>query len=126
MIGMKTLDVVALFLKVSDEILLCKRKKAGKVETHETLENALIREIQEELSLTLKEIEIYKLGVLHFIENNRNIHFHVYGYNLEKKPIIALNSEHTGYIWCNHHNIKVSVMPRFPQAFSLYQQYHLL
>lgn len=64
---MKTIEVVAAVIKDGDKILSCQRGygefkdgwefPGGKVEPEETEEQAIVREIQEELSVTIGNLE---------------------------------------------------------------------
>jgi ADP-ribose pyrophosphatase YjhB (NUDIX family) len=128
---MKSLDVVALFLEVNKNVLLCKRSKeklysipGGKVESHESLERALMREIKEEIGLELCESRLFAMGKLTIYDHDPVYDFHLYSYTLDKKPQIKLNNEHTDYLWCNPNNIKVDLMPRFDQALNIYRNHH--
>ena len=87
---MKKIETTLLILKRENDILLAMKKEGfgvgkyngvgGKVKENETIEDAMIRESQEEISVTPTEYE--KVGIMDFIEYYKgekvNLKFHLY------------------------------------------------
>ncbi len=74
-------EVTAAIIKKQDKFLICQRSKddelpmlwefpGGKLEEGETLEQCIMREIMEELSIEIKVIDIYDKTIYQFNENN--------------------------------------------------------
>ena len=77
-------EVTAAIIRKGDKILICQRGKddelpmlwefpGGKLEADETLEQCIIREIMEELSLEIEVIDIYAKTIYRF--NQKEIYF---------------------------------------------------
>lgn len=96
---MNKLETTLCILKKDNEILLAMKKRGfgegkyngvgGKIENNETPEQAMIRETQEEISVT--PIKYEKVGVIEFDEiykgNKQNLVFHLYMvYEWEGEP----------------------------------------
>lgn len=80
-------EVTAAIIRDGDKILICQRSgddefamlwefPGGKRENGETLEECIIREIQEELELEIKVLKVFTTSVYYF--NGNEIHFTVY------------------------------------------------
>ncbi len=109
---MQAIEVVALALKrkTDQKYLLARRGPGqsgsgewefpgGKVEASETQQEALVREILEELSLTI-EAQNLKFISDH-IENypQKTVHIYLWGYVVEQDVAISL-TEHDAIKWC--------------------------
>lgn len=77
-------EVTAAIIREGDKILICQRGKddelpmlwefpGGKLEAGETLEQCIVREIMEELSLEIKVIDVFAKTIYRF--NQKEIHF---------------------------------------------------
>lgn len=87
---MKKMETTLLLLRRENQILLAKKKRGfgtgkyngvgGKIEPGETIEQAMIRECEEEIFVT--PIEYEKMGTIEFIEfmkgEKTNVIFHLY------------------------------------------------
>lgn len=87
---MKSLDLTLLYLRKNDQILLAMKKRGfgkdmwngvgGKIENNESIEQALLRECQEEIGAVPSEYE--KVGYLIFNEHHEGarklMHLHIY------------------------------------------------
>lgn len=69
----------------------------GKIETNETIIDALNREILEELSGTIKGIELHP--VERFVSPNKKFIYHTFLTTVEEEFVPILNDEHRGYCW---------------------------
>lgn len=111
--------VVSCFLEHNGEVLLLKRAKkdsqyglwgipGGKQHDNESLEEALLREIKEEISLELvnDHIEILCKTQMKNICDGEYF-LHIYYAKLLKRPQITLNqSEHSEFAWTRIENFK--------------------
>lgn len=110
---MKSIEVVASVIVKDNKILCCKRGPGrdlegyyefpgGKIEVNETKEEALIREIKEELNI---DIIINKyLTTINHEYNTFNLTMHVYICSLiNENPILIV---HTESMWCNKDKLK--------------------
>jgi 8-oxo-dGTP diphosphatase len=81
-------EVTAAIIKQNDKYLICQRASdddcpllwefpGGKLEVCETLEQCIIREIKEELNLTIKVISVYEKTVYHI--KGKEIQFTFFG-----------------------------------------------
>lgn len=87
---MKTKETTLLIIKKGHKILLARKKRGfglgkwngigGKIESNETPEEAMIRETEEEIFTT--PIEFKKIGIMHFIEYDKeeqiSVNMHLY------------------------------------------------
>lgn len=105
-------SVVTCFIEYKGKVLLLKRAKkdmqfglwgipGGKVEVKEKPQDALVRELQEELSLltTPARLELMKTSPM---QNECDGHYLLYLYylSLDTDPVIKLNPlEHSSYKW---------------------------
>ena len=105
---MKKIEVVAGIIFYKDRILCCQRKTnkypylsekwefpGGKLEEGETREKALIREINEELEMEIKDLK-FALTVVHQYEDFQ-LTMHTYFAN-SQKPKMKLN-DHKDTVW---------------------------
>lgn len=105
---MKKVEVVAGIILYKDRILCCQRKTnkyhylsekwefpGGKIEESETREKALIREIDEELEMEIKDLK-FALTVVHQYEDFQ-LTMHTY-FAYSQKPKMKLN-DHKDAVW---------------------------
>jgi 8-oxo-dGTP pyrophosphatase MutT (NUDIX family) len=105
----KQFDVVSCLIEWSGRFLFLQRHPkdifgtlwgipTGKRKTHESLNNALRREVFEETGLTIHSFEfVHTFYVSH---SNLTFEYHLYHSGWKEKPEIRLNSnEHTQYQW---------------------------
>jgi len=105
---MKKIEVVAGIIFYKDRILCCQRKTnkypylsekwefpGGKLEEGETREKALIREIDEELEMEIKDLK-FALTVVHQYEDF-HLTMHTY-FAYSQKPKMKLN-DHKDAVW---------------------------
>lgn len=108
---MKPTDVVAAIIKKDNLYLIAQRNRdkymglkwefpGGKVEPNETLQEALLREIYEELNVNINIHE--KLAEERYKDNEINISLHYFLCTI-KDGVINLN-EHEGMAWVNKEN----------------------
>ena len=110
---MKSIEVVAAVIVKENKVLCCKRGPGrdlegyyefpgGKIEINETKEEALIREIKEELNIDIS-IDSYITTIEH---DYSSFHLIMYVYRcIIINGDISLN-EHTDSIWCNVNELK--------------------
>ena len=110
---MKPINVVAAIIKKNNKYLITKRNRrkhlglkwefpGGKVERKETLKDALVREIQEELTITINVN--MKIGEENFKDEKINIIIHYYLCSI-KEGFLKLN-EHEEFLWVEKKNIQ--------------------
>ena len=108
---MKPTDVVAAIIKKDNLYLIAQRNRdkymglkwefpGGKVEPNETLQEALLREIYEELNVNINIHE--KLAEERYKDNEINISLHYFLCTI-KDGVINLN-EHEAMAWANKEN----------------------
>lgn len=71
----------------------------GKVNTGETVVEALIREIREETSLDMQGNKMIPLEL--FKSKDTRFEYHTFVCLVDEEFIPILNEEHKGYAWCN-------------------------
>ena len=99
------LPVMAAIIQRGDEVLLCQRKEGalagkwefpgGKIENGETPEECLVREIQEELGITIKVDEIFQAVHSHYEHGD----FLVVGYLATQVSGEITLRVHSGCAW---------------------------
>ena len=110
---MKSIEVVAAVIVKDNEVFCCKRGPGrdlegyyefpgGKIEINETKEEALIREIKEELNIDIS-IDSY-ITTIEYDYPSFYLIMHVYRCIIINGDI-SLN-EHTDSIWCNINELK--------------------
>ena len=70
----------------------------GKIEHNETSMQALIREIKEELDVTLEDYKIIPVDL--FTSENRKFRYNTFIVLVDEEFMPTLNDEHRGYCWC--------------------------
>ena len=72
----------------------------GSVETSETIPEALMRELQEEIGLDMSTARAELIGISEeYMDNGARYLQLNYRIALSKKPVIKLSSEHVAYDW---------------------------
>lgn len=69
----------------------------GKIDNNERMDEALFREIREELGGTIEDAELILLE--RFVSNNKRFVYHTYFISVEVEFVPILNEEHLGYAW---------------------------
>lgn len=104
-------DIVGCFLKYDGKFLLLHRHAhksqgntwglpAGKMESHETQTQAILREIQEETGLTISETSLQYCDSWYVRDGDFDIQWHVFSIVLDTQPMINIHSyEHSEYCW---------------------------
>jgi len=69
----------------------------GKIESDETVVQALVREIQEEIGVNYANGKFIPLET--FTADNRKFVYYTFLINVEEEFVPVLNSEHRGYCW---------------------------
>lgn len=70
----------------------------GKLNSNETVDQALHREIQEELGGIIKDANLILIKT--FVSRNKKFEYHTFLINVEEEFMPLLNDEHSGYAWC--------------------------
>jgi len=70
----------------------------GKIETGETVDQALAREIEEELGGIIRDSKLYPIE--QFISENKKFTYHTFLIPVDDEFVPELNHEHKGYAWC--------------------------
>ena len=104
-------EVVSCFLEVGDKFLLLHRQDfksegnkwgvpAGKVEPGESVEQALLREIQEEIGLELSRERVTYFDTVHVRYPEYDFVYHMFRAPFDREPEIMLNlGEHKDFRW---------------------------
>ena len=132
MIEKKVIDVVCGVIKINNQYLIAQRKDCdheyiwefpgGKVETNETKEEAIIRELKEELNIDC-QINTY-LGKV--IDQRSDKDIHVYAYLCEKNNGEITLNDHYQYQLVNHDELKnYQFEPCDHQIFDYIKKYDL-
>lgn len=106
-------EVAAAIIREQGKILICQRGKddelpmlwefpGGKLEEGETLEQCIVREIMEELSLEIKVISIYEKTIYRF--NQNEIHFTFFNVEITSGDIIL--NVHNDAKWISAEGMK--------------------
>jgi len=104
-------EVASCFLEVGDKFLLLHRQDAksegnkwgvpaGKVEKGESVEKALLREIQEEIGLDLSREQVGFFDTVYVRYPEYDFVYHMFRAPFDQEPEIALNfAEHKDFRW---------------------------
>lgn len=103
-------QVAACYLEINNQILLLQRAQgkleegrwgvpAGKLEPHETPENAAKRELFEETGITIKDEQMYHLNPFYIRKPKLDYIYHSFKIFLDQTPKVFLSSEHQSYKW---------------------------
>lgn len=110
---MKHVEVVcAIILNENNEVFICKRGPGkalegkwefpgGKIETNETYEDTIIREIKEELNSVVKPIQYIGVSNYNYIELDKPFSITMYGYICKLIEGNLELTEHTEKKWIN-------------------------
>ena len=111
---MKSIEVVAAAIYQDGKVLAAQRGygefkdgwefPGGKVEPGESLKNAIVREIQEEMEATIEVGE--KIGTVEYDYPNFHLKMHCFWATVKEGELKLL--EHDGAMWLDKDNIKVS------------------
>ena len=123
--GFKTgLQVAACYLKMDGKLLLLERSPlesqpftwgvpAGKIETDEKIEEAMLRELFEETGIQLSSRLLY-IKPLYISDNGKELVYHMFETVIKENPLIRLSEEHINYKWASLSEAKK--MPLMPGA----------
>ena len=115
---MKHIEVVcAVIINDNDEIFCCKRGPGrqlegywefpgGKVESHESHEETIIREIKEELSSTIEPIKYLGLSNHEYSDLEKPFSITMYAYECKLIDGELTLSEHTDKMWVGINNLE--------------------
>jgi 8-oxo-dGTP diphosphatase len=104
-------EVVSLFIEHKDKVLFLKNNEtkkhnpllwgipAGKIETAENKEKALLREIKEETGILLKKEQLEYDSTVYIKYPTHDFIYHMYKTELQKQETIILSKEHLKYKW---------------------------
>lgn len=81
----------------------------GKVDANETVRQALIREIQEELGGEIKDAQY--VNVDKYESKNKDFAYYTFLVKVEEEFVPVLNKEHKGYCWVNLNDLPKPVHP---------------
>lgn len=81
----------------------------GKVDANETVRQALIREIQEELGGEIKDAQY--ISVDKYLSKNKDFAYYTFLIKVEEEFVPVLNKEHKGYCWVNLSDVPNPIHP---------------
>ena len=108
-------EVVSVFIEAGNQFLLLHRQDeksegnkwgvpAGKIEAGESIEEALVREVREEIGLDLAGIPLSYFDTVYVRYPEYDFVYHMYRVPFEKKPNVLLNlAEHKDFSWASPH-----------------------
>ncbi|MBI1838938.1 MAG: NUDIX hydrolase [Candidatus Colwellbacteria bacterium] len=107
----KEIDVVGCYIQHAGKFVLLHRRAhksngdklglpAGKVDSGETIHQAMSREIKEETGLDVSEKNLEHIGSVFVRNEGHDFGYHMFVTNLSTKPEILINpKEHQAYLW---------------------------
>lgn len=104
------LDVAACYIQVGNHYLFLHRAKdsfqpftwglpAGKFEAGETPHQAVVREVREEIGISLKQEELRYIAPLYVRYPHLDFTYHAFLHKCVERPRVQLSHEHTDYRW---------------------------
>jgi ADP-ribose pyrophosphatase YjhB (NUDIX family) len=129
--------IVGCYIQVNDTLLLCKRHEqksqggkwgvpAGKVEKGEELQEALIREVREEIAVNLNKSDIVQIKTL-FIHLSEKIEYtyHMFYTTFKQQPLITLKKDELVEArWLTIQNaLTLPLIKGAKEALSYYEQF---
>lgn len=94
---------------------------AGKLESGETPEMAVKRELLEETAILFPPSEFVYLGTLYIRQPDLDYVYHMFRVHLEQEPLIRLSSDHSQYRWINEDDIQsLPLRPGSGEALQYY------
>jgi 8-oxo-dGTP diphosphatase len=129
----KRFDIVGCFIQYEGKFVLLRRHgnkthggkwglPAGKVETTESLNQAVIREIKEETGLSLEKATLDYFASLYVRDNSFDIEWHMFSITLKIRPIIAINpQEHSEFKWVTAPEaLRLDLIHDLPESIKLF------
>ena len=118
-------NIVACYFEYHDRYLFLKRSAeeshkntwgvpAGKIESHETPQEALIREVHEETDIVLDNNNLKDLGKLYVRYPAEDFIYYMFYISLKTIPEVHLSSKHVDYRWVTTE--EVAQLPLIPDA----------
>lgn len=78
----------------------------GTIEEGETIEDGLIREVEEETSIRLERSQIKELYTMTYSDDEIVVMYHFFAVHLDTKPEIVMDFEHDQFSWVKLTDIK--------------------
>lgn len=99
----------------------------GVIESHEMVEEGLIREVREEIGLDLP-FDALTMGYSQtFVEEDETVHFFLYVAQISGSESIQLSWEHEGYEWLSREELmKLEIRQPYPDILSSIERTGLL
>ncbi|MEK7095489.1 MAG: NUDIX hydrolase, partial [Patescibacteria group bacterium] len=107
----KRFDIVGCFLEHDNKFLLLRRQPnkangdawglpAGKKEDDESMEQAVLREVEEETGIKLTASDIKYFDSLYVRNGDFDIEWHMFSTQLDSQPVVTCNThEHSEFCW---------------------------
>lgn len=107
----KRFDIVGCFLEHDNKFLLLRRKPhkangnawglpAGKKEENESIEQAVLREVEEETGIKLSASDVRYFDSLYVRDGDFDIEWHMFSTELAAQPTVQCNPhEHSEFCW---------------------------
>lgn len=129
----KRFDIVGCFIEHNSKFLLLLRSPtkangntwglpAGKMHTGETINQAVLREIEEETGLKFSEPSVKHFDSLYVRDGEFDIEWHIFYTKLDNQPAIILNpKEHSEFRWVSPDSaLQMQLIHDLPESISLF------
>lgn len=129
----KRFDIVGCFVEYDNKFLLLRRQPhkasgntwglpAGKKEGNESIEQAVLREVEEETGVKLTASDIKYFESLYARDGDFDIEWHMFSAKLDTFPSVICNhSEHSEFCWVlPHEALEMSLIHDLPESIEIF------
>ena len=129
----KRFDIVGCFLEHDNKFLLLRRQPnkangdawglpAGKKEDDESMEQAVLREVEEETGIKLTASDIKYFDSLYVRNGDFDIEWHMFSTQLDSLPVVTCNPhEHSEFCWVSSNEaLKMPLIHDLPESIEIF------